>query len=656
MYTKQHITPTYRADIDGLRAIAVMLVVLDHLEFRGFGGGYVGVDVFFVISGYLIGSSLISDFNRNVFSLAAFYERRVRRIFPALLAMLIVTTGLAYHYLLPNALMDYARSALAALGSFSNFLFWHQAGYFDLPSVNKPLLHTWSLGVEEQFYLLFPILLFAVFRWFPLRLKPVLWTLSALTLGLSIWFVHANATTAFFWSPLRAWELLLGVLTGQYAWNVLRARWVREAVAAVGLCMILLAGFAYNGSTPFPGGAALLPCVGTACVIAAGQVGTSGAAKLLSIRPLTFIGLISYSLYLWHWPIAVFQRTSFLLISRPLWETRTKLLALAVSLVVATLSWALIETPFRKGSYRPTRKPLFAVTGAVTFLVAATMVFMVRADGFPKRFPDEVIWLEGFKSMKIGVPPYRFNNCFIDPDVPGKYNPSECLTPEPSKKNYLLYGDSVAAHLYPGLVKSFPEIHFEQAAGAGCFPYQDHSDVQGKYRENCAALWSYIHTTYLPANKPDAVIIASSWIDSSLPNIDSEIGAFQKRGIPVILVGPEINFDVPMPFLIAIEIHRHSSRQQAISNISKHLNFGKIRLDGVMRERAAERWHVRYISYFQELCPKPAEGAPEMQWETSNGCPLFVPSGQPLLFDTHHFTVDASIYFASRLRSDGVLP
>jgi peptidoglycan/LPS O-acetylase OafA/YrhL len=250
----------YRPDIDGLRALAVILVLMNHLETH-MTGGYVGVDVFFVISGYLISANILSDMVAGKFTIVGFYERRVRRIFPALLVMLLVVTLLAYRYLIPSEVEDYSRSLLAALLSGSNFFFWHKGGYFDQPDL-EPLLHTWSLGVEEQFYILFPLLLVMIRRWFPRKLRPAIIGISVVSFIAACLTVRSHAIAAFFFAPLRAWELLMGTIVSQKYIPSLRGSLARNLASGAGLLLIMVPGFKYDDLTVFPGWTALPPCLG----------------------------------------------------------------------------------------------------------------------------------------------------------------------------------------------------------------------------------------------------------------------------------------------------------------------------------------------------------------------------------------------------------
>src|SRR5215813_12350400 len=297
----------YRADIDGLRAVAVLSVMAFHMELSHFSGGFVGVDVFFVISGYLISAIVFSEISDGTYSITSFYERRIRRIFPALFGMLIVFSACASLYLFTSEMVNYAKSLLAATASVSNFYFWQHSGYFDSPTSN-PLLHTWSLAVEEQFYILFPLYLWAVRRFYPKHLKLSVGVLVVASLFASAIVVHFNPITAFYMPYTRAWELLTGTLLALGIFPRFSSSWLRNSAALVGMLMIFCSVVTYSPTTLFPGLSALLPCVGAALIIHAGEGGTTLIGRVLSWRPVVFIGLISYSLYLWHWPVILLQK------------------------------------------------------------------------------------------------------------------------------------------------------------------------------------------------------------------------------------------------------------------------------------------------------------------------------------------------------------
>src|SRR5271170_3095038 len=296
--------PRYRPEIDGLRALAILPVLLFHYRVSPFRGGFVGVDVFFVISGYLITQLIEAERREGRFSIARFYERRVRRIFPALFVMLTAATIAAAFILFPVDLVRYANSLLATAGFAANFEFWREAGYFDVAAAEKPLLHLWSIAVEEQFYLVFPALLLL----FQSRRVAITLAIFVLSFAFAVWGVIHAPSAAFYLLPGRAWELMLGALLALHAVPFIERRWIREALAVTGIALIAIAVFGYSKDTPFPGAAALLPCLGAALVIYSSVPGITSASAVLSLPPLVFVGRISYSLYLWHWPLYVFAR------------------------------------------------------------------------------------------------------------------------------------------------------------------------------------------------------------------------------------------------------------------------------------------------------------------------------------------------------------
>jgi peptidoglycan/LPS O-acetylase OafA/YrhL len=369
----------YRPEIDGLRALAVIPVVLFHAGVSAFSGGFVGVDVFFVISGYLITSLLIRELDTGGISIVEFYERRCRRILPALFVVTAVCVPFAWMWLPPDDMLGFSQSALAVALFASNIFFWQESGYFDTAAELKPLLHTWSLAVEEQFYILFPLLL--AMLW-PLGRQRVLRVLVIIGLCSLLGAQRALATdpmAAFFLLWTRGWELLLGALVA--LWNARPFRVERlppfhELLAGLGLLLIGLAVFAFDRDTPFPGLRALIPTVGTALVIRYGSASTR-VGKLLASAPLVAIGLISYSVYLWHQPVLAFARIR--LEGGP---TSLQLaLLLAAIVVLAMVSWRYVETPFRRRG-AVSRRQIFAAAGTGSVLMAAFGLAGIASNGF----------------------------------------------------------------------------------------------------------------------------------------------------------------------------------------------------------------------------------------------------------------------------------
>ena len=370
----------YRPDIDGLRAISVLAVMLYHAEFQVFSGGFIGVDVFFVISGYLITQMVLGDFEKGSFSLSHFYERRVRRILPALLVMLAATVPLAYVFLSADPLADYSAALLGATWFSSNFVFWSEAGYFDRASEFKPLLHTWSLGVEEQFYLFFP-----AFFWVLYKFK---WLIPGLSAVVVISFLMAqfglsrDAEWPFYMLVSRAWELGLGamlavVLAHSRISEVRVTGLLAELLVLSGLLAIIVPVLMFSELTATPGPLLLVPTLG-ACLLIWLTPATSYVRRLLSLKWLVGLGLISYSLYLWHQPVLVFGR---IIIGEALgFEWRIAMLLGTFPLAI--LSWRYIERPFRNPGQIVTRHLIFLVCAMmmITTLSAVTLHHFASTD------------------------------------------------------------------------------------------------------------------------------------------------------------------------------------------------------------------------------------------------------------------------------------
>jgi peptidoglycan/LPS O-acetylase OafA/YrhL len=356
----------YRPDIDGLRAIAVLAVLFYHVG-GWLPGGYVGVDVFFVISGYLITSLIVREQEAGTFTLARFYGRRIRRIVPAAMCMVIATLAIGQLVLFPESLGDLAESAVAQQLCISNFYFWSKDGYFDGPAEFKPLLHTWSLGVEEQFYFLFPLLLVITRRW---RLGVRLLLLVGLTLTsllASDLQSQGQPAAAYYLLPSRGWEIVTGALLVFTPAIQVNSR-QRAVIAACGLLSILVASCLYDSHTAFPGLAAVLPCAGAAAFIYAGP--ETAVSRVLASKPLVGIGLASYSLYLWHWPVLVFVRY--------LVGKNVSVIACVATMVItvpaAFLSWRFVEQPFRRKGFLTLRIQAVFATIAMASVLALVVV------------------------------------------------------------------------------------------------------------------------------------------------------------------------------------------------------------------------------------------------------------------------------------------
>ena len=372
----------YRPDVDGLRAVAVLAVVLYHTQL-GISGGYVGVDVFFVISGYLITGLVIKDLDAGRFSLAGFWERRVRRILPALAVMVAAVLGVGYVLLLPSDLEKLGESAIAQGSLVANVYFWRDVDYFGGRAELKPLLHTWSLAVEEQFYLVFPLFLMLIGGIGRARRFAVLTILAFASLVLCVYASYFYPGANFYLLPPRAWELLLGgMLATAPAANPRRS--TGEIISWIGLGSILASVVFYDPTTRFPGLAALPPCLGTAAVIYANSNRLSSVGRFLATAPMTFVGLISYSLYLWHWPVIVYIRYLNLTLD---WQL--SVLAVTLSFLFAILSWWFVERPFRHRGQASERRKVFGTAALVMGLLLAVSTVFWRSDGLPGRYSGD---------------------------------------------------------------------------------------------------------------------------------------------------------------------------------------------------------------------------------------------------------------------------
>jgi len=379
----------YLPQIDGLRAFAVGVVVLFHAEL-GFAGGFVGVDVFFVISGFLITRLILRDLREGTFSVVGFWERRIRRILPALCFMVGAVMLAGWFLLLPPAYASLAESAVWQVFLVANVFFWRNTGYFSGAAEEMPLLHTWSLAVEEQFYLAVPVLLLACWSLHRHRRTAVMLLVAAITIGsfaVSVYGVAFHKSAAFYLLPFRAWELALGSALAVLpeTWCRVRA-WLQEFLGWIGLVMVLVAALTFDRNTPFPGIAALLPCVGTALVIWATAWRAGALSGMLSWRPLVLVGLISYSLYLWHWPVFAFARYWAI---EPL-ASNTRVLLVAVSLLLAFLSYRFVEQPFRTKRLLATRQRLFAGGAVAVLVLLLGGIFVAHSEGVPSRVDKAV--------------------------------------------------------------------------------------------------------------------------------------------------------------------------------------------------------------------------------------------------------------------------
>ncbi|KAA1183595.1 acyltransferase [Rhizobium tropici] len=616
----------YRRDIDGLRALAIIPVVLYHAGIPGFSGGFVGVDVFFVISGFLMASLISNEIAQGEFSLVRFYERRIRRIFPALFTVLIASSIAAWLLLMPTEFAYFARSLKAAALFTSNIQFEKESGYFDIGAQMKPLLHTWSLAVEEQFYILFPLLLMAVTRFARRHAALILAGLLVVSFVASAWMLFQSQAEAFYLLQFRAWELLLGALLALGVVSMPKRPEMRAGLAAAGVLFIAIAIFGFNDKTLFPGPAALLPCLGAALVIHA-RDDRGVASRLLRSRPMVFVGLISYSLYLWHWPIIVFSRE---MTGRELSLPQGGVIV-AASLAAAIISWRFIEQPFRGRGSLVKRVPLFAGAVAVVIVAIGLGDYVAHHGGVPDRLSADAqkVYASTYDQSRFSLPP-----CFADSDRPG---PSEAdiragklcpLGPEgATKPSFLVWGDSHSGAMAPAIDAAAAQVGITGllAAHASCPPLPGvqltaHGDTErcGKFNAAVrdlimsqhvplvflAAYWpKYVHDAEMPDEGP--------YFDPSVPppledrsasivqTLDSLLADLTRQGTRVVLIS-----DVPEMGRYMPEAVAKAMMQGTSTNVAPPLDYIEKRqaLPHAILSRLAAKYGATIIDPLPAIC------------------------------------------------------
>ncbi len=613
----------YRADIDGLRALAVLPVLFYHAGVPGFPGGFVGVDIFFVISGYLICGMVDGDIRNGSFSLSNFYKRRVLRILPALLVMFLVTSVLAYLYCLPVELEDYSKSLASAVGSVSNIYFAATAGYFDAPAETKPLLHTWSLGVEEQFYLVVPLLMLLAYRFVPKRARLVFAVVAALSFAAAFAVSYRNTTFVFYLTPFRAWELALGALLSIKFIPAPQTELARNLCGSIG--MLLLLGAIFLGSPSAPLLLMMsLASIGATLVIASSERGISAVGKWLSLRPLVFVGLISYSLYLWHWPLIVFQRTDGLLAGSS--GATTKLILIAVSIAVAWLSWRFVEMPFRARATDTSTGMVFSIAATAMTSIAALCGLVLVVGGAPFRFPERVVSIASYLAYDPSEP-FRAGHCYLTGNRQ-QLDVQTCMKLDAKRPNYLLVGDSHAAHLWLGLSSAMPDVNLMQATAGACRPAVERISLLDS--RACPRLMQFVFNDFLVNHRVDKVLLSASWKDEDIPALSDTLDTLMSRGLDVVVLGPIVEYDGALPRLLADEILRHSP------SIADAMRTPGIReRDRAMRRMVTAKG-ATYLSVYDTVC-------------RDGNCDEFAEGDIPLQFDAGHLTAEGSVEVGRRL-------
>jgi peptidoglycan/LPS O-acetylase OafA/YrhL len=618
-----HAVSAYRPDIDGLRAFAVTAVIGFHAGLGAFAGGYIGVDVFFVISGYLITRIIDREIDDGRFSLLKFYERRVRRIFPALLVMLLAVWLFGAASLYPTEMKTLNESLIATILSVSNIYFYTSINYFH-PGDGMALLHTWSLSVEEQFYVLFPLMLLALKHWLPRLMMPILMALFVVSLVASAIGVYQFPSATFYLLPTRAWELMVGCLLALWTPSFQLSRMMREALALIGALLLGVSMAMLDSKMPFPGLLAVAPCIGAGLIIFAGNGGTTLVTKALSWRPVVFVGLISYSLYLWHLPVMAFLDNESLLFHLALPLKVTRIAMLVVIAALGYLSWRFVEKPFRNQTNWPMARIFRAAgTASAALFGLGCLTLSLNGQVNPTQDPRSL-----HAASYLAYPAeagFRKGTCFLMPDHSlADFDDAQCLTPQPDRSNVLLVGDSFAAHLYTGLDQSMRDTHVLQATFGACQP------LKGHIRDaKCAAF--YDKALSFAATNPDIdyVVLAGRWSRPQLAGLSDTLAWLRDRGVRVLLVGSPPTYKLALPRLLAL------SYRDGVDLIPKALEDGAFDLDHSLAELAAQHG-ADYMSLLSEYCD-------------GKTCHVQTPTGQPMAYDDGHFTQEGSILAGQKI-------
>ena len=583
----------YRPDIDGLRAISVLAVMLYHAEFQVFSGGFIGVDVFFVISGYLITQMVLGDFEKGSFSLSHFYERRVRRILPALLVMLAATVPLAYVFLSADPLADYSAALLGATWLSSNFVFWSEAGYFDRASEFKPLLHTWSLGVEEQFYLFFP-----AFFWVLYKFK---WLIPGLSAVVVISFLMAqfglsrDAEWPFYMLVSRAWELGLGamlavVLAHSRLSDVRVTGLLAELLVLSGLLAVIVPVLMFSELTATPGPLLLVPTLG-ACLLIWLTPATSYVRRLLSLKWLVGLGLISYSLYLWHQPVLVFGR---IIIGEALgYEWRIAMLLGTFPLAI--LSWRYIERPFRNPGQIVTRHLIFLVC-AMMMITTVSAVMLHHFASTHEKTSTGVVGDIGH-GRYYEVVDQRFDRCeaeYLQYRIELWENVPRChKSKRAGAPGIAFYGDSHAEQLFVGAEALISQASIYLIRGG--IPFLGNDRFKGPLR-------------YLEEQKGINVVVFSAyWLekiqilggDQFSEQLFNTVKWMVGRGFKVVLMmdAPDFGFD---PALCVYETTLNDAR----CDISLEQHNGDQAIYRALFVAIAKHPNVELVDVSEAICNK----------------------------------------------------
>ena len=602
---------SFRPDIQGLRALAVIAVVVFHISPRLLPGGYLGVDIFFVISGYLIIGMIDRDLKANSFSLLKFYSKRVKRLFPALFVTLTSCTVLGYFYLLPFELKTYSQSLFASLFYISNIFFSLQADYFDSGLKSAPLLHTWSLAVEEQFYFFYPLV--ALFLYKFSHRKILFFTILTISFLGSEILVRYYPAVGFYISPTRFWQFMAGGAVSLYLTVPSSSCRSNDVMSFVGLTSLIAIMFIYTQHTTFPGINALAPTIFTCVVLYFGN-DSNWYKRLMNTGINQLTGNISYSLYLWHWPVIVFFNLYIDFGS----ELINYLFVFLSSYILGFLSWRFVEQASRSKelSIAGIRNPIIQ---SFLFSLALLALCLPGLSGLPERYSPLQNTYASY--LNYNTDDYRTNQCFIV-SAEGIFEQEKCLSlNDENKSKIALIGDSHAAHWYGSLVHTVQDFAtVSQITASGCMPLDD-----GDGEIHCTKLMTNTYKSILREHDFDLIIISARWREDIVDRLLETLGRLPSTQ-NVIIFGPTLEFRKALPRLLA-------TAEDTDNILIDATNYESIKaIDQVLSNRLKKE-KIRYISIIDIICP----GA------SVDTCKIIFGQDIPLAFDYGHLTGKAAI-------------
>ncbi|WP_018998418.1 acyltransferase family protein [Hirschia maritima] len=628
----------YRPEIDGLRTIAVIPVLFFHFGINSFSGGFTGVDIFFVISGFLITSIITHEMDNQKFSFANFYRRRALRILPPLALVVVATFIAAWFLMLPAEVEELGRTTIATTLFGSNIYFFKAYNYFSILAESNPLLHTWSLAVEEQFYFVTPILL-----WLICFIKPlakfrahIIAFCVAVSFMLSLWLINWSSEAAFYLLPARFWELGIGSLIALYAWDKNFPGKLKNTAGIIGVGLLAYSIFMLDKTDMFPGLNAIYAIVGTALIIVAGLKSWTGL--VLSQKPMVFIGKISYSLYLWHWPVLIFYKLFFL---KTELNTLDAVILTAVSIVLAYLSWKYWEQPFRNLRKLSSFRILsFTSAGLIASVVVGMGVLTI--DGRWRTFDARVHELTELSLNYTGSQVYtnqfrpRHQSCFVTDSSKAEFNKTsleECLTSKTDNPSLVLIGDSHSAHLTGPLQQHLPEYEILPLQASGCKPLWP---LQGDTRCNDIIRKGVVE--YLPTIDNPTVMISAQWAafaHGTDTNFERDLLAFIQKlydagANEVIVLGPSLEYTMNLPLLMARA--KIVGRTDTSSFVDHKIYEFDQRMNDLLSKQDSP---AHYISLIDFICE---QGSCE--------------DDEPVLFDANHFTMESALSVAQSIREN----